>query len=34
MSEELTAELLSLIQKKFPLTAKPFAEIAKMLGCD
>ncbi len=33
MSEELTAELLSLIQKKFPLTSRPFAEIAQMLGC-
>ncbi len=33
MSEELTAELLSLIQKKFPLTPHPFAEIAKMLDC-
>ncbi len=33
MSEELIAELLSLIQKKFPLTPHPFAEIAQMLGC-
>ncbi len=34
MTEELTAELLSLIQKKFPLTPKPYAQIASMLGCD
>ncbi len=34
MTEELTAELLSLIQKKFPLTSHPFAEIAKMLSCE
>ncbi len=33
MQEELTAELLSLIQKKFPLTPKPFAKIAGMLDC-
>jgi len=33
MSEELTAELLSLIQKKFPLTSSPYAEIATMLDC-
>ena len=34
MTEELTAELLSLIQKKFPLTPRPFAKIAKMLSCE
>ncbi len=33
MQEELTAELLSLLQKKFPLTPKPFAKIAGMLDC-
>ncbi len=32
MSEAFTAELLSLIQKKFPLSKYPYEEIAKMLG--
>ena len=34
MSQELTAELLSIIQKKFPLTKHPYEEIAKMIGSD
>ncbi len=34
MSEELTAELLSIIQKKFPLCKHPYVEIAKMLESD
>ncbi len=34
MTEELTAELLSLIQKKFPLSPTPFAQIATMLDCE
>jgi DNA-binding Lrp family transcriptional regulator len=32
MSEALTAELLSVIQKNFPLTQHPYAEIAKSLN--
>ena len=32
MTEEQQAQLLSLLQKRFPLTRKPYAEIAKMLG--
>jgi len=32
MSEELTKEILSRIQKKFPLVAKPFKAIADELG--
>ncbi len=32
MSEALTAELLSIIQKNFPLTKYPYAEIAQQLG--
>ncbi len=34
MSEELIAELLSVIQKKFPLTKYPYAEIAQMISSD
>ena len=30
----MKAELLSIIQKRFPLTSRPFAEIAKELNCD
>ena len=32
MSEALTAELLSLLQKQFPLSPRPYEEIAKSLG--
>ena len=32
MSEALTAELLSIIQKNFPLTSHPYREIANSLG--
>jgi DNA-binding Lrp family transcriptional regulator len=32
MTEEQQAQLLSLLQKRFPLTRRPYAEIAKMLG--
>ncbi len=32
MSEALTAELLSIIQKNFPLTRYPYAKIAQTLG--
>jgi len=32
MSEALTAELLSIIQKNFPLTKHPYAEIAAQMG--
>ncbi len=34
MSESLTAELLSIIQKNFPLTKHPYQEIANMLGVE
>jgi DNA-binding Lrp family transcriptional regulator len=30
----MKAELLSIIQKRFPLTSRPFAEIAKELNSD
>ncbi len=34
MSANFTSELLSLIQKRFPLTRHPYAQIAKELGVD
>ncbi len=34
MSEELTAQLLSIIQKQFPLTKHPYLEIAQMLDIE
>jgi DNA-binding Lrp family transcriptional regulator len=33
MSEEKVAQLLSLIQKSFPLERRPYAKLAEMLGC-
>ena len=33
MSEQFRAKLLSLIQKDFPLTPKPFERLASMLSC-